>query len=145
MKIALQAAVAAAGLLGYLALCVAYRGKWDATIRAALGRRLGVDVRWRWVSDSGTRPNWAWHSDAEGPLGRTLWHTTVIRTTEYATAALIGVLPALGLLWLLFQLDFHPLVVLAGAALVIPIASVFFLRRGPGAAERSGSVTAPVP
>jgi hypothetical protein len=142
MKVAVQAAVAGVGLVCYLAGCLAYRWKWDAAIRAALGRRLGVPVRWRWVSDTGSRPNWAWHSDAEGPLGRTLWHTTVIRATQYATAALVGILPALGLLGLLFWLDSHPLVVLATAALVIPIASVFFLRSGPGAADAPGEAGA---
>ena len=136
MKIALQAAVAAAGLVAYLAVCWAYRKKWDAAIRAALSRRLGVDVRWHWVSNSGMRPSWSWHSDAEGPLGRTLRHTIVIGAAQYATAAVLGVLPALALLWLEIEAGFHPLVVVASAFLVIPIASVFFLRRGP-VAERA--------
>jgi hypothetical protein len=43
---------------------------------------------------------------------------------------LLGAAPALGLLWLEVSLDFHALVILATALLVIPIASVFFFRRG---------------
>src|SRR3954470_8933300 len=103
MKIAMQAAVAAVGLVAYLAVCVAYRRMWDAAIRAALSRRLGVDVRWHWVASTGARPRWSWHSDADGPLGRTLRHTIVIGVTQYLTAAGLGVLPALALLWLEVQ------------------------------------------
>ena len=131
MKIALQAAVAAVGLLGYLAIGWAYRSKWDAVFRTALGRRLGVPVEWRWVRDSGTLPRWAWHSDADGPLGRTLWHRTAIAVAQYATAAVLGVLPALGLLWLQLQLGLHPLIVAASAFLVIPVAALLFFRPGP--------------
>lgn len=127
MKIAFQAAVAAAGLIGYLALCLAYRWKWDAAIRAALSRRLGTAVQWRRVGDSGTLPRWMWHSDDEGPLGRTLRNTVAISAAQYVTAAVLGVLPALGLLWAQLALGFHPLVLLASAFLVIPIAAVFFL------------------
>jgi hypothetical protein len=131
MTIAFQAAVAAVGLVAYLAICLAYRWKWDAALRGALGRRLGTAVEWRRVGDNGTLPRWVWHSDDEGPLGRTLRNTVAIGAAQYATMALLGVLPALGLLWAQLQLDFHPLVLLASAFLVIPIASVFFLRRGP--------------
>jgi hypothetical protein len=132
MKIAvwLQIAVASVWLLAYLGVCIAYRLRWDARIRGAMGRRLGVDVRWRWIGDAGTRPDWEWAGDGKGPLGRTLWQMLVIATAQFATAALLGAAPALGLLWLEVSLDFHALVVLASAFLVIPIASVFFFRRG---------------
>jgi hypothetical protein len=136
MKIALQAAAAAVGLVAYLAVCWAYRKKWDAAIRASLSRRLGVEVRWHWVSNSGMRPAWSWHSDADGPLGRTVWHTIVIGVTQYATAAVLGVLPALALIWVEIEAGFSALVVVASAFLVIPIASVFFLRRGPVAVRQ---------
>lgn len=135
MMVPFQAAVSVIGLLAYLAVCLAYRRKWDAGIRAALSRRLGVEVAWRRVSDSGSLPRWMWYADVDGPLGRTLRNTVAISAAQYATSALLGVLPALGLLWLELELDFHPLVLLASAFLVIPIASVFFLRRGPVAAR----------
>lgn len=136
MMFALQAVVAVVGLLGYLALCLAYRRRWDAAIRAALSRRIGADVQWRWVSNTGYRPRWQWHVDEDASLGRMAARTAVVSGTQYATMAILGALPAFALLGLELLLNFHALVLLATAFLVIPIASIFFWQRGrPEAAQ----------
>jgi hypothetical protein len=131
-----QVVVSAAWLLVYVLLSVLFARRWDARMRAALGRRLGTDVRWARVDASGdpfdsegTGPTQAWHADGSGSLGRQLGQELAARGAYLAVLVLLGAAPPLGLLGVQFLLHFHALLVLATALLVIPVFSLFWLGR----------------
>jgi hypothetical protein len=129
-----QIAVSLLWLLLYVIMSVRYDRRWDARMRAALGRRLGADVRWARVdasgdafSDDATGAVNAWHADGDGPLGRQLWQEAAARGAYLAVLVVLGALPPLALLGVEFLLGFHALVVLATAFAVIPVFSLFWL------------------
>ena len=129
-----QLAVSLTWLVLYIVLSVRYDRRWDARLRAALGRRIGTDVRWARVDQSGdvfsddsTGGVNAWHTGGDGPLGRQLWQEAAARGAYLAVLVVLGALPPLALLGLEFLLDFHGLIVLGTAFAVIPVFSLFWL------------------
>jgi len=129
VPLAIQVATMLAGLIAYLMISIVYRRRWDRALRASLGRRLGLDVRWARVADLGDNPRDAWYAETDGPLARQAWQGLVIRAADIAALVVLGVLPPLGLLGLEFLTDFHGAVVGATAFLIIPIFGIYWSRR----------------
>jgi hypothetical protein len=129
IPLAIQAAVAVAGLCAYLVLSIVYRRRWDKALRAALGRRLGLDVQWRKVASAGEIPTDAWYAETGGPLAKQAWQHFVVRSADIGILIVLGVLPPVALLGLEFLVHFHGAVVGATAFAVIPIFGVFWSRR----------------
>lgn len=127
--LAVQAAVAVAGLAGYLALSIVYRRRWDGALRAALGRRMGLRVGWARVSDVGENPEDHWYAQTDGPLLRQAWQGAVVRAADIAALVVLGVLPPVALLGVEYVAGFHAAVLGGTAFLVIPIFGVFWGRR----------------
>ncbi|MEV0271316.1 hypothetical protein AB0H43_21270 [Hamadaea sp. NPDC050747] len=129
IPLGVQAAVAVVGLSAYLVLSIVYRRRWDKALRVALGRRLGLDVQWRRVADSGDIPIDAWYAETDGPLGKQLGQHLAIRFADIAALVVIGVLPPLALLGLEFLGHFHGAVIGLTAFAVIPVFGVYWSRR----------------
>ncbi|NUT35472.1 MAG: hypothetical protein HOV79_20660 [Hamadaea sp.] len=129
IPLAVQVAIAAAGLATYLALSIAYRRRWDAALRAALGRRMGLRVGWARVSDVGENPEDHWYAETDGPLARQAWQGAVVRAADLAALVVLGVLPPVALLGLAYLAGFHAAVLGGTAFLVIPVFGIFWSRR----------------
>jgi hypothetical protein len=120
------------GLLAYLAISLLYHRRWDASIRAALGRRMGTTVRWSKVDGTtfmgeGDGPVAAWDAQSEGPLRRQVLEALAVRTTQVVVMVLLGAAPAVGLLLLQMALGFHPVLVLISALAVIAIFALYWV------------------
>ncbi|GAA0665648.1 hypothetical protein GCM10010193_16340 [Kitasatospora atroaurantiaca] len=134
VPLGVQVGVSLAWLLAYLVLSIRYDRVWDARMRAALSRRLGVDVQWGSIdgggdpfSDSGGPPTPAWVADGRGTLVQQLKQTVALRSAQVAVMVLLGCVPPVGLLGLQILLTFHGLVVGATAFAVIAIFSLYWV------------------
>jgi hypothetical protein len=134
MSITVQIIISALWLAAYVAMSVRYQRVWDARLRAALGRRIGADVRWAKVdggagalTDDGGPPVTAWHTDGDGPLLRQLGQGLLVRSAYLAVLVLLGALPPLALIGLQLLAGFHPLILLASLVPVIAIFSLFWV------------------
>jgi len=134
VPLGIQVGVSLAWLLAYLVLSIRYDRVWDARMRAALSRRLGTDVRWGSIgdtgdpfTDSGGPPTPAWVADGRGTLAQQLKQTVVLRSAQIAVMVLLGCAPAMGLLGAQILLKFHGLVVGATAFAVIAIFSLYWV------------------
>jgi hypothetical protein len=72
-----------------------YQRVWDASMRAALGRRLNARVGWSKVdtseaalTDDSDPPVMAWHADTDGPLLRQLGQGLLVRAAYLAVIVL---------------------------------------------------------
>jgi len=134
MPITVQIIISATWLAAYMVMSVRYQRVWDARLRAALGRRLGADVRWARVdrdeaavTEDSDPAVMAWHADTDGPLLRQLGQGLLVRGAYLAVLVLLGALPALALIGLQLLAGFHPLVLLASLVTVIAIFSLFWV------------------
>jgi hypothetical protein len=135
-SLAAQIAVSTVWFTLYVVLSVLFDRRWDARMRAALGRRLGADVQWARVDASGNLletegagPTHAWHTEGSGSLGRQLGQEMAARGAYLVVLVVLGAAPPLGLLGVALLLNFHALLVLAIALLIIPVFSLFWLGR----------------
>jgi hypothetical protein len=134
MSIIAQAIISVLWLTVYTVMSVRYQRVWDARMRAALGRRLGVDVRWAKVdgneaafTDDSDPAVMAWHTDGDGPLLRQLGQGLLVRGAYLLVIIVLGALPPLALIGLQLLAGFHPLVLLASLLAVIAIFSLFWV------------------
>lgn len=134
MSLSVQIIIAAVWLVAYTAFSVLYHRRWDARLRAALGRRLGLDVRWARPDEPGaalvdgsTPAGNVWHADTDGPLGRQLVQAATIRTAQIAVMVLGGAVPALALIGLEFLLDFHAVVLLGSLVAIVAVFSLYWV------------------
>jgi hypothetical protein len=134
MSVPVQIAISVVWLAAYLWMSLRYQRVWDASMRAALGRRLNARVGWSKVdtseaalTDDSDPAVMAWHADTDGPLLRQLGQGLVVRAAYLAVIVLLGAVPPLALIGLQVLLDFHGLVLLASLVPVIAIFSLFWV------------------
>jgi len=134
MSIIVQVIISVVWLAAYTVMSVRYQRVWDARMRAALGRRLGVGVRWAKVdrnegaiTDDGDPAVMAWHTDGDGPLLRQLGQGLLVRGAYLLVIVVLGALPPLALIGLQLLAGFNPLVLLASLLPVIAIFSLFWV------------------
>jgi hypothetical protein len=134
MSIIMQIVISVLWLAAYTVMSVRYQRVWDARLRAALGRRLGVNVRWAKVdgdeaalTDDSDPAVMAWHTDGDGPLLRQLGQGLLVRGAYLLVIIVLGAVPPLALIGLQLLAGFHALVLLASLLPVIAIFSLFWV------------------
>ncbi|AEV87672.1 hypothetical protein ACWT_6660 [Actinoplanes sp. SE50] len=119
-------------LVGYLTLSIVYHRRWDARLRAALGRRLGAPVGWeyhdRWhdpLSDATSAGYHGWAAQGDASLRQRF----LVNIAHLAVLVLVGVGPIAVYLLIAFAGLIHPLALWAALFLFIPIFALFWAGR----------------